>query len=694
MKVQQAFSLCVAALGGIAGVACVLFLSVDVGIYEANGRAQALTSTAAAMARVDEIFSLERGDTNAGLLAPDAADVRLKATVQERRLATDQIFAAATAALATSPGASSGPALAALETMMRTLAEMRVKADRALDVAKDGRDGAFVKAFGPETLALQGTLLQSLDGVERDIRAASADVAASVAIARLAMDLRQAVGARAVLFTNVVAAAKPPEADTRALLAAAKGRVDENWRYLGVLSARLGDPPSIRAALLAVQKDYVEASERLYGGVLDSYAKTGASGLAVADFRAQQRDQIQSTLKIRDAALAQAQAVAAHARAQALARLTVTGGGLALAVLLGVGIYVYFVRRVIRPLQGISEGLHQMAEGGRDIVLPNSPRDDEIGRIVRAVTVLNDGLRQAEAQAAADARAKERLEAEKHEALGAVADSFEAQVRSVVRGVAERAAQVHDQTAAMVRMAGETADQSGAVTRVSLQANEHVETVAAAAEELAASIQEIARQVGAASTVSGDAVTQATDVGAIMTSLTTSTGRIGQIVQLINDVAAQTNLLALNATIEAARAGEAGKGFAVVAGEVKHLASQTARATGEIASEIGEVQKVSRDAAEAITGIGETIGRLSEITQAIAAAVEQQAAATREISGNVGEAAQGTRQVGEAIEGVQATATRSGATARQTLDAAQDLTRQSDVLQQEVDSFVARVRLV
>jgi methyl-accepting chemotaxis protein len=242
---------------------------------------------------------------------------------------------------------------------------------------------------------------------------------------------------------------------------------------------------------------------------------------------------------------------------------------------------------------------------------------------------------------------------------------------------------------AVSEAAGETNDGAGAAVAGANNSARDLNTVAVAAEEMAASINEISRQVTFVTEAVRDAVDRSAATDAKVAGMTEAAARIGDVVRLITDIAGQTNLLALNATIEAARAGDAGKGFAVVAGEVKSLAGQTARATEQISAQIAAIRDATDEAAASVRDVGAAIGRVEEVAGAIAAAVEQQAAATKDISANVQNVTQATAAAAEAMSGVVAIAGRTDTISQSVRAAASRVGETADTLRTEVNDYLA-----
>ena len=369
-----------------------------------------------------------------------------------------------------------------------------------------------------------------------------------------------------------------------------------------------------------------------------------------------------------------------------------TGTFMGIMLLLVLGMSLLLRRSILKPLAAMTATMQELASGDTMTEIPALGRRDEIGAMARSLQVFKESMIETGRLRSEQDELKQQAEAERIGLLNAMANDFEGSVRASLDLLTESAGDMRATSQNMSTMAEEASRQTSTVANVAEQATANVQTVAAATEELSSSVSEIGRQVAQSTEIAAKAMTEANRTNATVQGLSEAAQKIGDVVKLINDIASQTNLLALNATIEAARAGDAGKGFAVVANEVKSLATQTAKATEEISTQVAAMQNVTGEAVQAIEGIGGTISTINQIATMIASAVQEQDAATREIARNVQEAAAGTGKVSTDIAGVSRTAGAAGQSATKVRTAAEQLSEQSSALRTGIDQFLANIR--
>ena len=349
------------------------------------------------------------------------------------------------------------------------------------------------------------------------------------------------------------------------------------------------------------------------------------------------------------------------------------------------------IRNVSTPIRRITDVMKHIADHDLQVEMVGLGRRDEIGGIAGAIQVFRDNMIERD-RLASEQDAEQSGKAQRAVRLDGLVGGFESKIGEMVSMLAAASTEMEATAQAMSTTAVQTNEQASIVASAAEMASISVQTVAAAAEQLSSSITEISRQVTHSAHVSENAVAEASRTDAVVCALAGEAQKIGEVVNLITNIASQINLLALNATIEAARAGDAGKAFAVVASEVKNLAQQTTKATDEISTQINRVQAATTEVVKAIRSISMVIEEIGTIATMIAAAVEEQGVATAEIAHNVQRTAASTQTVTGNIASVSKAANETGTTASQVLDAASGLSRQAEGLSGAVGRFVTEIR--
>jgi methyl-accepting chemotaxis protein len=349
-------------------------------------------------------------------------------------------------------------------------------------------------------------------------------------------------------------------------------------------------------------------------------------------------------------------------------------------------------RSLSTPITKITGTMQSLADGDHSVVIEGSGRGDEIGKMAQAVEVFKENAIE---QVEAKGKEVERIaadEKQKHEMMQALANNFESKVMAVVDSVSAASNTLIHTAESMANSVDSAGDKAQSAVHDSETTSQNVQMVASAAEELSASVSEIAGQLAKTTSVVNISVESAESADSTTQELSIAAERIGAVVGLIKDIAEQINLLALNATIESARAGDAGKGFAVVASEVKNLADQASKAVDEIEKEVNSIQDVSKNVVTVLKTIKDGVANINEYTNNVSAAVEEQSATTQEIASNMQTASTGVAKVVANITDVTASTSAASVSSSEVLQEARNLSEQAESLRGQVGSFIAEIK--
>jgi methyl-accepting chemotaxis protein len=690
MRVRSFFIACMSIAAITALVVAGRLVAISWSGYTAQIAAGEALESAAALMRIPEKLTSERGAYLLALGAEAPADAAGREAIAKLRAATDKAAAEAVETVRTAGYDGAHDQIGKLSGVAADIKTSRDTIDRMLAKTKKDREQAAMVALADAFQKIYAQIDGMVDTVDTAASQADGALAGYIDVARTSWNMRDYAGRRGTLYTASISSGAPMPAATMEEIAADAGHIDQSWATIAAGIQRADNPPALVKAAETVRTRYFGDNAAVYQKVMAAGRGDGKYPFTLTDYRRLHLPGLDSILLVRDGAFEAAGTFIARQRGDALFGLMVALGALVLIAVAITGVVIVFTGRIVTPLVALTGAITGIADNNLTLEVPARGRTDEIGEMAAALETLR--VNAVKARELADENAvQQQARQARAEHIETVTGGFDRATAALIEDVQSAARSMSAQAENTAQIAQSVEGRTVTVAAAAEQASANVQTVASATEELSASIREIGRRVEQSVAIAGKAETIATQASREIGALAAASEKIGAVVKLIQDIASQTNLLALNATIEAARAGDAGKGFAVVATEVKALASQTAGATEEIASQISKIQSETAATVGRVQSIVETIGDINRLSGEVSEAVDQQNAATSEIARNVQQAAEGTRLVTVQIADVSAEMSQSGAAARTMQDTVGALSTKAGTLTAQIAGFLKEV---
>ena len=456
------------------------------------------------------------------------------------------------------------------------------------------------------------------------------------------------------------------------------------YKRFNEIFAKIDGTPAMKNALEVQVKTYADT----FGQWIEHFDKVNSNRALIEIESKQVQPKADEIIKRARQTAEQASSALSLSQSRTRNGIIVVGLGM---VALGLGFSWLIARGITRPLHGLADVMKRLAAGDTTARIPATRARDEIGDMARTVIVFRDTIVEREKLASTQTEAS-RAQIERSDTIARKIAQFNESVGGALGRLRAASLKLETSSSDLNRSADTVSSEAHTAEQRVTAASDNVASAANSVEELAASIGEIASQAAKSTEVAERAVSEANRTVGTMSELGHAATRIGEVVGLIQAIAGQTNLLALNATIEAARAGESGRGFAVVAAEVKSLAGQTAKATEEIAGQVGSIQSAAADAAQAIEQVNIIIRDMAAIATTVAATVDQQNSAVASIAEGVGRASGEARNGAEAMIRVAGVTAEARTTAVDVKDLADAVAFEAEGLEAEVRQFLAEVQ--